>query len=143
MAGGLTKGSWKPGQSGNPAGRPRGFDARARELVDFDAMTLAMADIVLGMLVPKLDAQDKPVLDETGKPVMHRVVTAEDKDRIAAYKILCERAHGKPREKVDVTHHDVSNEIDWSKVDEQTGRDLERALTKVLTEPDVVDEHVH
>lgn len=129
-------GGWKPGQSGNPGGRKKGFEARVRELVDFDAMTLALQDIVIGALVPKRDAQDQPVVDESGKPVLERVVTAEDRDRIGAYKILCERGHGKPREKVDVTHRDGGNEIDWSQVDPQTGADLERVLTEILATPD-------
>lgn len=101
---------FKPGQSGNPSGRPRKLEKRVRELLGdrIDTMTLAMADIVEGV-VPK----EGPLKDM-------RITT---RDRIEAFKVLCDRGWGKPKQKVD-----VSGDISFERpvpMDELTDEQLE------------------
>ena len=63
---------WKPGQSGNPGGRPKGLAKRVRELVGGDGETIAQ------FMLDTLQNQD-----------------AEMRDRMEAAKWLADRGWGK------------------------------------------------
>jgi hypothetical protein len=107
---------WKPGQSGNPGGRPAGLEQRVRELVDFDKVTLVLQDIVLGM----------PCEDGTReKP------SAKDTDRIAAAKLLFERGFGRPREEVVV---------DLGRLGDLSDAELEQMLLDEVTREIGIDQ---
>jgi hypothetical protein len=68
------KPAWKPGQSGNPSGRPAdyaGFRARAREFMSDEGVEL--------------------------------LISMARKKEINALRLLAEYAYGKPQQRVDVT----------------------------------------
>ncbi len=71
---------FKPGQSGNPAGRAKGLERRTRELVGGDGEELVMT--LLGIA---------------------RDTMAAKRDRIEACKVLFDRGWGKARQTVDIT----------------------------------------
>lgn len=115
------KGQLLPGQVLNPGGRPKGLEKRVRELVDFDAITLALQDIALGKLPPGI----------TGE------TTVKIKDRIEAAKLLYDRGHGKARAIVDLAHditHSGLSAIDVDELDAAAFEALEVAVAKAVGE---------
>src|SRR5688572_11005800 len=68
---------WKPGQSGNPGGRPRGLAARVREIVDVDELV----NFALNLL---------------------RDERASMRDRCWAVDFLADRGFGKPTQTMDL-----------------------------------------
>jgi hypothetical protein len=73
---------WKPGQSGNPSGRPK------KKLVD-------------EMLAELLEAQDSAAARRIAEKLLAR---AEENDKAA--QLVAERTQGKPSQKVEVTGAD-------------------------------------
>jgi len=90
---------WKPGQSGNPSGRPRGTRDLAgyvleatgggKELVD------ALVSIVRG-IVPSVAAQEgsRPRKDQQVRPA----------DQLKAIEMLLDRGFGRSPQQLDVAH---------------------------------------
>jgi len=79
---------FKPGQSGNPGGRPRGLVARVRELTDDGAGLATFFRRVF---------QGKP-LEGKSLPTL--------RDRMAAATWLADRGFGKPHENVTIESRD-------------------------------------
>lgn len=75
----LLERQWKPGQSGNPSGRPKGTAGLARRVQDY---------------IESMPADGKPTPVEVLAMIMHKD-TAKDADRVAAAKELLNRAYGK------------------------------------------------
>lgn len=104
---------WPKGQSGNPGGKAKGLEKQARELIGPEGVGECVA-------------------------FLFRVMRDEEADlklRIQSTSMLLDRAIGRPRETVDVVPHDA-RKINWAEVDDETGKLLERALTKILATPD-------
>jgi hypothetical protein len=115
---------WKPGQSGNPGGRPKGLERKVRELVDFDRIVAFLADVALGTGVG---------------------AGAKMRDRIEAAKLLCDRGFGKARQTVDIAA-DVNSSglagIDVTRMDAITLKLLIDAVDGSILPsgaPDVID----
>lgn len=75
-----TKGSWKPGQSGNPKGRA--------------PSTLALSEYIRANIEPREIAEIAIGIARRG--------SAEDKDRLAATKFLAEHGWSKPVVQLEV-----------------------------------------
>lgn len=78
--------AWKPGQSGNPGGRPK----KSRELEELIREALTMPD-----------GRNKAV-----ERLLGIMAEGEDKDSIAAAKLLKAYGYGNPRQQVEVTGED-------------------------------------
>jgi hypothetical protein len=89
---------WKPGQSGNPGGRPKGLAKQVRELIGVDGLPLAeaMYDI----------AKDE---------------SEATRDRITAMQWLAERGWGKADQHIEVTGDDSRDRQIAEAIDRFTG----------------------
>ncbi len=83
---------FKPGQSGNPGGRQKGVEARAREIANSrsyvadDGQTYTGTEAMLHVLIDiAVDKEEK------------------SRERIAAANSVLDRTDGKPKQAVDVT----------------------------------------
>ena len=76
---------WKPGQSGNPGGRPK--NSVASEIA-------------------------KAVFSQNPEMIYQAFLRALKKDNVYAFKVLADRAYGKVKERREVTHRyeDLSDE---------------------------------
>ena len=111
---------FKPGQSGNPGGRPKGIERRVRELLkdDWDAIIMAMADIALGKLPPGI----------TGE------TTVKIRDRVDAAKLVLDRGWGKARTVVDVNADIIDGAlgaVDVNELDEASLAMLEDTISRL------------
>lgn len=84
---------WKPGQSGNPGGKPKGLERRVREIVgpDLDAMITALVDIALAR--------------------GNMGAGAKVRDRVAAASLVLNRGWGAPKQTVVVESDQPTTEI--------------------------------
>lgn len=102
---------WKPGQSGNPRGRPDdikrlGLDAYIRDNVPWDQLVEALIKIAI-----------------------NKDMTARPQDSLAAMKILAERGFGKVKTAIELTAKvDPGSVIDIDALDDASADMLERAL---------------
>lgn len=114
--GGPNPGAFKPGQSGNPGGKPKGVLRQIRELHGNDAVK------IVGELV-------KMALDENLDP----------KHRIAASKEALDRIIGKPQQKVD-----LSGDLNVGKrVDLRNLSDEELRILAKMDDSDAGDGRIH
>jgi hypothetical protein len=105
----VSKRGFQPGQSGNPGGRPKGIERQLRE--EIAAMRHAF--------VTGRDADGNPVSEEVcGTPALARrlwqiAMQGEDREAIAACKLLYERMYGLPKvtppEEIDEAEDDESD----------------------------------
>jgi len=89
---GKTSTSWKPGQSGNPAGRPKGVEGRVREVLE--SRSYAAND---GKSYTGVEAVIHLLLDIAFNP------GEQAKDRISAAEKVVDRGYGKPKESLEVS----------------------------------------
>ena len=99
--------SFKPGTSGNPDGRPKGYKGVAR-------------------LIMK-ETRDGAELVEYALKIF-RDEKADPKERHAMHQWLSDRGLGKAPQEITVTPGSNENAIDWSKVPEE---DRERLLEAI------------
>lgn len=85
------------GQSGNPGGRPKGVERSFRD----EIAAARVIDPELGEVDGWTAARQR---------LIRIMRTGEDKDAIAAIKLLYERAYGRPKEQVDMTVSDVTED---------------------------------
>ena len=86
---------WKPGQSGNPAGRPP---------VDNP--------------IQKLARQYAPEAIRTAVRIM-RSARSYDSSRLGAIGVILERAYGKPKQELDVSHGRKASEMSDDEIAER------------------------
>lgn len=114
-----TSTSWKPGETGNPGGRPRGVERWTREQIE----SYTIDDPDLGTL--------------TGwQAVLRRqwkiAVFGEDKDATPAAKFLFDRGYGHAKQTVVIDENpDPVATIDWSKVPLEQRERLLGALDEI------------
>lgn len=139
--------AWKPGQSGNPAGRPKGvkgFAKQWRRDVDIEELKSILLDIARGFAIGPGD--EAGMIKTSGG---HTIFTGEFKpptarDRIEAIKFLIERGYGKtPDAEVfaDIDSEDiVPQSFDMSALDDADLDALERIQTKLQARRNVNDQ---
>lgn len=114
-----TSGSYQPGKSGNPGGRPRNIERWTREQIE----TYSYDDPELGVL--------------TGwQAVLRRqwkiAVFGEDKDATPAAKFLFDRGQGQAKQTVVIDDQpEQTTKIDWSKVPLDQRQRLLAALDEI------------
>ncbi len=113
---------WKPGQSGNPAGRPRGAAGLARYIREQTGDLHEMIDLAIEM------ARGRGATPSTTR------------DRLYAINIVLDRALGKPDQAVAVTA-DVgpSKRVDLSLLSDAELDQYAALLKKATTPPKVID----
>jgi len=117
---------WKPGQSGNPSGRPKGTRDLANVVMDASSDGEELVDLLLGIVrggVPDLPGVTK-----------HPVVRVAD--RLKAVEILLDRGWGKAPQQLDVSSGDSG--LVWSEVFKTWSTDDLRAAL-LLLEGNVVE----
>jgi hypothetical protein len=119
------------GQSGNPGGRAKGLERIFRDELN------AVREKVM-----KADAEGQPIehIFEGYKALFHRlwgiVWNGEDKDALTAIKILLERTHGAPKQKIVI---DDKDDDDEDNVDDLSLDEL-RILARVRARATVPDD---
>ena len=100
--GGITGKGWKPGQSGNPAGRPKkisSWSEQAKEL-------LQASEIDIGITLPDGQKKRLKLKVEDGKTILHAVIGSLILEalngNIPAMRELADRTEGKPAQKLEV-----------------------------------------
>lgn len=130
---------WPKGVSGNPGGRMKGIERQLRE--EIAKMTHAFTT--------GQDEHGNPVtVDVCGPPALARrlwqiAMGGEDRDSIAAIKLLYERMYGMPKQKLPVDDAG-DDEDDESDLEGLTNEEL-RILAKVRASaaPEPVDGDLH
>lgn len=84
----LEKGTWKPGQSGNPNGRPKG--RRNFETIYYAALE-------------KLAELNGKTAEELEDEIVQNAIATARKGNYQFYKDNMDRLHGKPQERIDHT----------------------------------------
>ena len=90
--------SWKPGQSGNPSGRPKGtrdLPGHVLEVTGGKELVDALVSIVRGV-VPSVAAQEgsRPRKDQQVRPA----------DQLKAIEMLLDRGFGRSPQQMDIAH---------------------------------------
>lgn len=97
---------FQKGTSGNPSGRPKGLEARTRELLgeDVDAMLYVQRCLALGV-PPDADelAEIVQLTPEQVAAVKSTFSTITRRDTTDAFKALTDRGWGKPKQDVVVS----------------------------------------
>ncbi len=126
-----TSGSWTKGTSGNPGGRFKGLERIFRD--ELNAVRERY----------ETHAADGTATEEMldgYRAAFRRLWTiamkGEDKDSLAALKLLFERTHGLPSQKVTITEDTDNDEVDWSAVPLDRRRELLETLTLVAPSDD-------
>ncbi len=128
-----SSGSFKPGQSGNPGGSTRGLERLMRDELK------AVRQATLG-------ADGKPGPEVDGYTALFRrmweiAMTGADKDSIAATKLIFERTHGMPKQKIEIAEDvDSGADVDWSAVAVEKRRELLETLL-LIAPSDAAAEH--
>lgn len=115
------EGRWKPGQSGNPAGRAKGVERIAREAVEGREYVARNGETYRGAA-----AMVQVLIDIATDPA------AQDRDRREAANAVLDRGWGKPKQTIDVaeaTHAETP--IDWAAVPEAERVELLRAAERI------------
>jgi uncharacterized membrane protein YccC len=104
----LPRTAWKPGQSGNPKGRPREDNpiSLAAKKAAPEALKIALT--------------------------IMRATNSAEATRLAAVNLVLERAYGKPKQELDVTHRrpeELTDDELYSRIEE-----LEREYARALAE---------
>jgi hypothetical protein len=124
------QGRLMPGSVLNPGGRPKGLEKRVRELVDFDAITLALQDIALGRQPKSAD----------GTPMLHAEIKTSD--RIKAAALLYDRGHGKAKQAIELAaaiEHAGPGSLELDGLDDAALELLESVLARRLEGGGVID----
>ena len=105
--GGVTGKGWKPGQSGNPAGRPKkisSWSEQAKEL-------LQASEIDIGITLPDGQKKRLKLKVEDGKTILHAVIGSlileALQGNIPAMRELADRTEGKPAQKLEVETNEL------------------------------------
>lgn len=133
---GNRRGQFKKGETGNPAGRPKGYERQLREVID--SMTAAdplLADDPSG-------SPESPKIPAWQAIVKRAVLDAIDGDRYAR-DFVADRLMGKPKQTVNIDEGaEPSSEIDWSVVPVEKRKQLLETLILVApTDPKDAIEH--
>ena len=107
---GLHSGQWRPGQSGNPSGRPK----KTPEMRDLEQRCRESAEAALALLVDTINDPDAP-----------------RRDRLAAARELLDRGFGKPVDRQAVLNLNAGGD----KAEELSREVLERIAAGALDSP--------
>jgi len=101
--GGVTGKGWKPGQSGNPAGRPKKISAWSEQAKEL----LQASELDITITLPDGDRKRLTLKVEDGKTILHAVIGSlileALKGNIQAVRELADRTEGKPAQKLETT----------------------------------------
>ena len=107
---------WKPGQSGNPAGRPPGIRNRtsiAKVVLNMSVKTIYGKDFIDTLRVKYPAITDDVTIEELGAlAIANKMIMEED---TTAYKELMDSAYGKSKEQREETVEPVVVQINLSK----------------------------
>lgn len=115
------RGTFAPGSSGCPGGRPKSLEKLVREQIgpNMVKLTAVMEDIVMGRLPEGMNAR----------------ASVSPRDRIEAYKVLCDRGWGKARVTIDLAADIVAGGVagvDPDAMDLEAGLILDEAIARAL-----------
>ncbi len=128
-----SSGSFKPGQSGNPGGSTRGLERLLRDQLKAIRQGTTGAD---GEPGPEVDGYTALF-----QRMWSIAMTGADKDSLVAIKLIYERTHGMPKQKIEIAEDvDSGADVDWSAVAVEKRRELLETLMMV-TASDVGTEH--
>jgi len=110
---------WKPGQSGNPAGRPKSTTEMKQNFMAHTDLAqqviFAAAEITLIRLNKALEVMRNP--DATMEDIELAAGVLEKAGLDAAQGIL-DRGHGKPQQPIAINERDVFDEMDDAELDD-------------------------
>jgi len=89
----IKKYQWKPGESGNPLGRPKGSRNVTTNLKELLELTISTKDPITGEMV------DAPVTSILNARLVRNALDGDNK----AIKEIYDRIEGRPKQKLDVT----------------------------------------
>jgi hypothetical protein len=113
--------TFKPGQSGNPGGRPKGLERTARE-----AMAIRKYTAADGVEYEGDRAAFQCLLD------MFFDEDTPARERVAAFREWCDRGFGKAKQSIKVSG-DQATEIVGRKPEEMTDDELTAAIEAIAT----------
>jgi hypothetical protein len=103
---------WKPGQSGNPAGKPRSTTEMKQKAATYTDLALEVKAMTLQLAKLKLQRALEILTDPNNVPSAHDIEIATqaiDTAALGAAVAMLDRGHGKPQQKVE---HDLSSVFD-------------------------------
>ena len=105
--GGITGKGWKPGQSGNPAGRPKKISTWSEQAKEL----LQASEIDIGIKLPDGNKKRLKLKVEDGKTILHAVIGSLILEalngNIPAMRELADRTEGKPAQKLEVETNEL------------------------------------
>lgn len=119
---------WKPGESGNPNGRPKGPSRTtiAKRVLEMQSILPDKIFEKLKELYPGL--QQKMTSEELATIV--QISNAISKGDTAAYKAVMDSAYGAPKQEIATTVNDVTDDFDYSELSESALEEIAAARLK-------------
>lgn len=118
---GNTWGRWKPGESGNPNGRPRSTTEMKQQAASHTDTALKLKSMVtelqLKQAIIYAEMSEDPRLSvEERLEALNKAIRSIDSVGLGAAQSLLDRGHGKPQQKVEIDSRTALDEMDDDEV---------------------------
>lgn len=125
---------FKPGESGNPAGKPKGTKNRSTVARKVLEMPCFIPDDIYEKLIQVYpDIQRQTTIEDLATLVqMARAIKKED---VNSYKAVLDSSYGGVKQSIEMEVNDVTDEIDYSELSEAALEEIAN-LKKKQPEPD-------
>jgi hypothetical protein len=112
---------WKPGQSGNPNGRPRSTTEMKQQAASHTDTALKLKSMVtelqLKQAIIYAEMSEDPRLSvEERLEALNKAIKSIDSVGLGAAQSLLDRGHGKPQQKVEIDSRTALDEMDDDEV---------------------------
>lgn len=112
---------WKPGQSGNPSGRPRSTTEMKQQAAAYTDSAMKLKGMVTELQLKQAEiyaemAADPKLSVEERLEALSKAIKSIDAVGLGAAQSLLDRGHGKPQQNVAVDHRTVIDEMDDDEV---------------------------